>query len=99
MRKLLALGLVLILFVFYWTLIRPSNIRQFCYETKLQIIKDRHSENLNYYFVGGGVPDFEKDIDADRNKPMYVNDLNSRLDEEWGEIGYNNCLKKNGLQK
>lgn len=98
MQKLLLVGTIFSLAIlFYWFSLRPINIRQQCFADKLQAIQKRHDDNLNYYFVGGGLPNLDKDIDADRNKPMYVKDLNARLDEYWGDVAYKNCLSKKGL--
>jgi len=99
MRKIILVGIFLLLSAsFYWFSWRPTSIVKQCFTEKTQAIQKRHDDNLNYYFVGGGNINLNQDVDADKNKPMYVKDLNARLDEYWGDVAYQNCLKKNGLK-
>lgn len=98
-NKWFLLVILVIVGLFYWFQIRPAIIRKICYQKQLQVIQKRHDDNVNYYFVwtGGGVSS-ERELDAGKNKPMYVKDLNARLDVYWGNIAYTNCLREKGLK-
>lgn len=99
MRKIAPFVVLLIVaFSWYWFSLRPSNIHRQCYVEKTQAIQKRHDDNLNYYFVSTTLTDLDKDTDVGKNRPMYTKDLNARLDEYWGDVAYNDCLKRNGLE-
>lgn len=99
-KKIVLLSLLILVFIFYWFAWRPTQIIKECHQARLNEIEKRHKENLNYYFVPStGIPDLDKDIDAGKNKPMYVKDENAKLDNYWGDIAFRNCLNENGLRE
>lgn len=83
-------------YLFFW---KPEKIRKACFNEKLLAIQKRHDDNLNFYFVSLSDVSLDEKIDAGRNRPGYVQDLNSRLDEFWGNVTYTDCLHKNGLKE
>jgi hypothetical protein len=95
---LVFLAVVLGAFLFYWFQWRPSEAIKTCHLIKIQEIEKRHRENLNFYFIPSvGNENLGQDIDAKKNKPMYVKDLNARLDEYWGNIAFEDCLHGKGF--
>jgi hypothetical protein len=95
---LIPLILSVLLISGWWFSWRPQNIRKQCYAEKQSAMAQRRKDNLGYYFVSMTPENFENELEAGRNRPMYVKDLNARLDEYWGDVAYKDCLNKNGLE-